>query len=326
MSWERRGQNSEQFRKQLAFALLRSGICLTLQNEEGEYLLIANLPDCWSLPDVEPTDASLFGEALAGRLSDVKTRVVDSGGSERVHADLPDGRYFELAVEAPELGDGFCILTTIVELTEERRRERVLKNLLREVSHRSKNLLAIIQSIASQTARSSTSLGSFLPKFHGRLHSLSQSQDLITDSSWRGARFRDLARQQCAKYFGELEDRVVIAGDNPMLSPNQAMHVGLALHELIVNAVAASRPYGGVPDVSIRCDVKGEDHGASASIAWSERRDAGVAPGAGGDQDDHFGGVVLKRVAPSALNGHASYVVDEEKISYSLTFPLTTED
>ncbi|MCR2327014.1 hypothetical protein NSR98_25480, partial [Salmonella enterica] len=84
------------------------------------------------------------------------------------------------------------IVTTAVEISELKHREQVLKILLREVSHRSKNLLAIIQSIAMQTARFSGSVDQFLQKFRGRLYSLSNSQDLVTDSNWHGAAFREL--------------------------------------------------------------------------------------------------------------------------------------
>jgi len=81
------------------------------------------------------------------------------------------------------------LITTGVNVTELRMREQVLKILLREVIHCSKNLLAIMQSIAVQTARFSDSVISFLKKFQGRIQSLSHSQDLVTDSNWRGALF-----------------------------------------------------------------------------------------------------------------------------------------
>lgn len=81
------------------------------------------------------------------------------------------------------------LITTGVNVTELRMREQVLKILLREVIHCSKNLLAIMQSIAVQTARFSDSVISFLKKFQGRIQSLSHSQDLVTDSNWKGALF-----------------------------------------------------------------------------------------------------------------------------------------
>ncbi|TGU42030.1 histidine kinase, partial [bacterium M00.F.Ca.ET.146.01.1.1] len=91
-----------------------------------------------------------------------------------------------------EAGEVQGVVTTMVETTEQKRREQTLKTLLREVSHRSKNLLAIIQSIATQTGRYSETLGDFLTRFRGRLQSLASSQDLVTSSNWRGAALREL--------------------------------------------------------------------------------------------------------------------------------------
>ena len=121
---------------------------------------------------------------------------------------------------------------------------KVLKSLLRELSHRSKNLLAIIQGIATQTARYTLSLDSFLVKFRGRLQSLSHSQDLITDSSWRGAYLFELAEKQFAPYWPDSGVPMPIYGINAHLSPNAAVHLGLALHELIVNSATPRRNFG----------------------------------------------------------------------------------
>ena len=81
---------------------------------------------------------------------------------------------------------------TAVDITEQKRREQALRALLREVAHRSKNLLAIIQSIATQTGRYSETVDDFLSRFRGRLQSLASTQDLVTSSDWRGAALQDL--------------------------------------------------------------------------------------------------------------------------------------
>ncbi|TIU10970.1 MAG: sensor histidine kinase, partial [Mesorhizobium sp.] len=85
-----------------------------------------------------------------------KRNVVASGNPEHLEFSIPadDGvRWFQLWVDADHDDGGAVqgVVTTMVETTEQKRREQTLKTLLREVSHRSKNLLAIIQSIATQT-------------------------------------------------------------------------------------------------------------------------------------------------------------------------------
>ncbi|MEQ8450384.1 MAG: sensor histidine kinase [Nitratireductor sp.] len=322
-NWERPDQDTRKLRRHLITALLRSGVCLTLQDAQRRYVFIINLPDSWTLPDGgEPQDEQIYGAELSGRLNLAKARVCKSGNAERVHAERADGRYFEFFVESYPDGDEVALLTTVTELTEERRREKVLKSLLREVSHRSKNLMAIIQSIASQTARSSGSLASFLPNFYGRLHSLSRSQDLITDSSWRGASFRSLAYQQGAKYFRDVSKTMQLSGDDPILSPNETVHVGLALHELIVNALAASRLNGGAPQIQLDCRVVEKAGVETASIKWREHRHPSERIPVGDEDEDAFGSAVLNRIAPSALEGTARYGDVEGVVSYTLSFPL----
>src|SRR5690606_25248493 len=104
------------------------------------------------------------------------------------------------------------------------RREQRLRALLRELNHRTKNLLAIVQSIAAQTARGTQSLPEFLARFNGRVHSLARSQDLVVDTSWTGARLHDLIRAQAGKYVEQPSEHLRITGDDPMLNPNETVH------------------------------------------------------------------------------------------------------
>src|SRR5690606_35137106 len=106
-------------------------------------------------------------------------------------------------------------------------------------------------------------------------YSLSQSQDLITDSSWRGAYFFELVRQQTERYLPENRHLVQVSGDNILLSPNASLHLGLALHELIVNAIShGSLLRSGLP-VEVSCTrnhVNGQD---TVEMVWHERLTSG---------------------------------------------------
>ena len=158
-------------------------------------------------------------------------------------------RWFQVWVDADrgDCGDVHGVVTTMVETTEQKRREQTLRTLLREVSHRSKNLLAIIQSIATQTGRYSGHIDDFLTRFRGRLQSLASSQDLVTSSNWRGAALRELVIGQVGRYGADPAHSLRFQGANPYLNPNAALHIGLAMHELAVNSVsygALSRPDG----------------------------------------------------------------------------------
>lgn len=214
------------------------------------------------------------------------------------------------------------MLLTIIELTEERWREQRLRALLRELSHRSKNLLAIILSVASQTAKSTSGSSEFLRKFRGRVYSISHSQDLITDANWHGAHFRDLVRSQADKYHDRPDDTLVVDGADPMLSPNEALHIGLAIHELFVDAMAIGEIADAFPSVALTCAEKPYDGGPGLEIVWRQTN----PPGAAEDElvagrIDGFHSTVLNRIAPTAIGGEGSYENRAEGPLYKIHFP-----
>lgn len=332
LTWEKPGQDDGKFRRYLVLAMLRSGVCVTLQDSRSDYLFIANLLDCWSVDQEDiPDDVGIFGEPLASRLIEIKEQVRRTKEKHQLEATVGSENHFLFIVEAipsiPLQTIDYDVMTTIIDLSEERHREKVLRTLLREVSHRSKNLLAIIQSIASQTARYSDTLEGFLYKFRGRLYSLSHSQDLITDSSWNGVFFRDLVNQQTTKYLPESGQTIEVTGENILLSPNASLHVGLALHELIVNAVSHGALATGELPVALDCHRIQRDYQSLIVINWTESRGelvGGYIENAGGALtiDKHFGSAVLERVVPNSVSGIASYNISPAGVSYHLEFPV----
>jgi two-component sensor histidine kinase len=204
-------------------------------------------------------------------------------------------------------------------MTDREHREQTLRALLREVAHRSKNLLAIIQSIAAQTGRHADTVENFLTRFRGRLMSMASSQDLITSSNWRGAGFRDLVRAQIARYVADPSQAVRFAGPDLSLNPNAALHIGLAVHELVVNSVS----YGGLANPKGTVDVAirpvDEILSGAFSLEWRERIPE-VGPAV---RVKRFGSAALERVVPAALGGSADMRIDGEDLRYRLIVPAT---
>ncbi|MGE7367529.1 sensor histidine kinase [Neorhizobium sp. NPDC001467] len=326
LTWQQAGESDDKLHGFFMPALLDLGASIIIQNAAREYLFVTHLPSAWRLSKgTSPTDSSLFGEEIADKLSAIKDAVRKPGDKAHIEVAVGSEDVFEFRVQAVSLTDGdMHLVTTIVDRSEERHRERLLRALLREVSHRSKNLLAIIQSIALQTARYSGTLDMFLNKFRGRLYSLSQSQDLITDSSWRGAYFRELVEQQTQKYLPENAHLVDIKGDDVLLTPNASLHIGLALHELIVNAVSHGSLLTSRRAISVTCNRVVVDGHDSLEVLWLEKLDPGTLHNLVGDENwkGHFGSTVLERVVPASVNGQAHYGISDQEITYSLTFPL----
>jgi two-component sensor histidine kinase len=213
-----------------------------------------------------------------------------------------------------------AIVITLIDLTYERKREDTLKALLRELSHRTKNLLAIVQSIATQTALSSDDLESFVSSFRGRVAALSSAQDLVIDSNWRGAMFKDLAIRQLSRYVENEDPRIEISGPDVLLLPNGATHVGLALHELIANAIGYGALSNGAGHIKL---ASRETNDGMFEIVWDE--DPGKKTTAAPETIEpegrrHFGSTVLQRVVPMALEGEADYSVAPGHVHYRLRF------
>ena len=112
-------------------------------------------------------------------------------------------------------------------------REAHVRLIMRELSHRSKNLLAIVLAIARQTSRHTTSFSDFESRFNSRIQALADAHDLLVEQQWSGALIDDLVRAQLAAFGME---KVACHGERIMLRAEAVQNVALALHELATNA------------------------------------------------------------------------------------------
>lgn len=311
-------QASEMGRR-LMRALRHTGISLLYQDRSLRTVWAQNVPASWGGRDVAGLhDHDFLPESEADRLAAAKRAVLDTGESATLEIGVADGgitHWYEIAVDADHAPDGTVngLITTGIDVTDRKQREQTLRALLREVSHRSKNLLAIIQSIATQTGRHSGSIEAFLSRFNGRLQSLASSQDLVTSSNWRGADLRKLVTGQVGRYVPNPAAHLHIEGINPFLNPNASLHVGLALHELAVNSVS----YGALSQANgvVTIAAEKQDDG-SFELTWRE-----IIPLARATGRKRFGSVALERVVPAALNGSATMSIGKSDLLYKLTIP-----
>lgn len=311
-------------------AVRNSNVCVLYQKTDMAYAWGENIPaywqDSWKAGGI---DDDFIISPLLAKLKAIKDEALATQSAQNMELPISDGkkvRWLDLHIDCDRDANDKVIglVTTILEISELKRREQVLKTLLREVSHRSKNLLAIVQSIAAQTARFTDTIDDFLPKFRGRIQSLSYSQDLVTDSNWRGALFRELVHSQVEKYIDLNDRRISVEGDNPYLFPGAALHIGLALHELVVNSTSfggLSTPSG---HVKISTTVTQRDDDTEWLLFRWEETNPVIT-----DIHEHgprFGSAVLQRIVPAAVNGDAQYQLDSSGAVYSLTIPAEQFD
>lgn len=239
-----------------------------------------------------------------------------------------DGTPIAVSVDAAPIRrpDGTIIGTSSIlhDITQRIASEEHRQFLMREIAHRSKNQLAIIQAIANQTARSSGTKQQFLDQFKGRLQGLSASHDLLLRQDWRGAPLDELVRRQTEAFVGDRSGAVRIEGPASMLTAAATEAIGLALHELATNSAkygALSVPEGKVDVVwrKIESEAAGgvSGDGSLWELMWRERDGPKVEqPSTTG-----FGTQVIKRMAAMAVNGTADLQYLESGLVWRLNFP-----
>src|SRR3954471_4989412 len=128
-----------------------------------------------------------------------------------------------------------------------------------ELQHRTRNLLAVVQSIASKTIRSSATLEAFRAEFESRLGALGRVQSLLARVDDQGVDLQTLVLAELAALDDtRAPDKIKVRGPRVVLPAMAAQAVGLALHELATNAVkygALAQPSG---KLMVRCDLESD--------------------------------------------------------------------
>ena len=128
------------------------------------------------------------------------------------------------------------VVITFLDISELRSGEARQRLLLSELTHRVRNILAVIRAIARHTLRADPANKELIDSFEGRLSALASAHTLLVESDWKGADLGELAQQQLAAYRPRPPDRLRIEGEPVLLPADLATPFGLVLHELATNA------------------------------------------------------------------------------------------
>lgn len=250
------------------------------------------------------SDADLLGEAQAQALTLLKRDALASSTSRKGEIEIEEsGRkcWYDIHIDPLRdlAGTTVGLTGAAVDVTERKENEQHLRLLMRELTHRSKNLLAVIQAMARQTARHAGSIDNFVEIFSARLQALSKSHDLLVQESWYGASLNDMVRSQLGHHLDRENSQFTIKGPSLFLKPEAAQNIGLAIHELSTNAAkygALSVPTG---HVDILWTRRTPEAGGGFELSWRERGGPVVSKPEGRG----FGSLVIERNLARALDG-----------------------
>jgi PAS domain S-box-containing protein len=209
------------------------------------------------------------------------------------------------------------------DITAAKENERRIRILMRELNHRVKNQFAVLLSMIRETSRRTSNLPEFERVICERIMALARSHDLLVNTEWSGADLAALIREQLQP-FGH-EERIEIRGPALTLPPDAIQPLGMALHELGTNSAKYGALSANAGKISVSWQLVADSGGNSnLNLVWDEA----IAPSDFTEDDTRkgFGSVVLNRVTPVSLNGVATLKRSEQRVLWTLSAPIGSDD
>jgi two-component sensor histidine kinase/CheY-like chemotaxis protein len=151
-----------------------------------------------------------------------------------------------------------------LDMTERKQAEERQLLLAREVDHRAKNALTLVQSILRLTR--ATEIDEYVAAVEGRIKALSRAHTILSHARWEGADLASLVDEELAPYTGPASDQVVVSGPWAFLDPSTAQALALALHELASNAAK----YGSLSTERGRLELTWSIEQERLTLSWTE--------------------------------------------------------
>jgi PAS domain S-box-containing protein len=202
-----------------------------------------------------------------------------------------------------------------IDITDRKSAEERQSLLAREVDHRARNALALVQSIVRLTR--ADSVASYVDAVEGRIGALARAHTLLAQSRWQGTDLARVVDEELAPYRPGHEGRIVTGGPECALEPRVAQTLALALHELSTNAAK----YGALTASSGEVHATWELRGDQLALSWRERGGPPVSP----PTSRGFGIRVISASIEQQLAGTTSFEWRPEGLHCTLTVPRGEE-
>ena len=226
------------------------------------------------------------------------------------------GRVYQRDTE----GKPLIMMGASTDITESKRSADQTRLLLRELNHRVKNTLAMIQSVARQTVRQTPDPHAFIEAFSGRLRTISAAHVLLADRDWEGVQMDEVIAAQLGHNFRLNPNRAVIEGDDLMLPADHALGLGLILHELTTNAHRYGAWSNGLGVVSLSWTLQ-QSPERGLALKWRETG----GPSVSGQRELGLGTRLIERSLAKVLDSEVKLEFRPEGVAADVWLPLPAE-
>ncbi len=211
-------------------------------------------------------------------------------------------------------GSGFVSVAR--DISDRKAYEERVRFLIAELSHRTKNLLAIVQSVARQTAMNSPNMQAFEQRFGARVQAIAATHDVLVNQNWRGANIKEIVSSQVASLLPDSSHRATVRGEDLLLKTAVAEGLGMALHELAVNAIKYGAFANNSGRVQIAWDVV-DGNSPRFTMTWTENGGAPTKPPA----KRGFGYAVMTDILERRTDGRVTLEFAAEGLRWRLEAP-----
>ncbi len=200
-----------------------------------------------------------------------------------------------------------------IDITDRKEAEEHQDLLAREVDHRARNALAIVQSIVRLTR--ATSVDDYVTAVEGRIKALAHAHALLSDSRWHGADLAALVMEELAPYRATEADKIEIDGPSVSLQPHMAQGLALALHELATNAAK----HGALSSMAGKVSLTWQSRPDLLVLQWVEIGGPSIEP----PSARSFGLKVIRASIEQQLSGKAMFDWHPAGLQCTLSIPYS---
>jgi two-component system CheB/CheR fusion protein len=210
------------------------------------------------------------------------------------------------------------VLIIFVDIDRVVKAEEQQRTLVEELNHRVRNMLTIVNAIATQTKTHSPSMDDFVQAFTGRIRAMGAAYGTVSAENWGEAPLRQVLASQLQSFVPEASNRIRLNGPPAYLQPGAALAFGMVVHELATNAVkhgALSTPSGHISVIWKEAEKGGEP---VLSLKWIERG----GPEAKRPARAGFGSGLIDRELKHALRAQHKFEFGANGFSARMFIPL----